>query len=143
MSNTLSNPKLVLVNRKSVPSIEVDNDEIEGKYEGGEWECLVSPFTTDWVKRKKFLKSATIWMVSSLSVSFHHTGYSVFIAQFGLPMSYFEALQRHLAVELRDKVRFSDSVQPSLGSRWRARIHVQDGATWIPEDAITWSAIER
>ena len=36
MSNTLSNPKLVLVNRKSVPSIEVDNDEIDGKYEGGE-----------------------------------------------------------------------------------------------------------
>ena len=143
MSNTLSNPKLVLVNRKSVPSIEVDNDEIEGKYEGGEWECLVSPFTTDWVKRKKFLKSATIWMASGPSVSFHHTGYSVFIAQFGLPMSYFEALQRHLALKLRDKVRFSASVQPSLDSRWRARIHVQDGATWIPEDAFTWSRVER
>ena len=142
MSDSLSNPTHVIKRTTPTPSIEVDNDSINGEYAFGAWEDLIAPFTTNWVKRKKFIKQATVWTWLSQSTSFGHLGNSVFIAQFGLPMSYFEALQLHLASKLGDKVRFSDYVQPSIREGWSARIHVQDNAAWIPEDAITWSKVD-
>src|SRR5437868_5231529 len=96
MSKTLLDPKVVLKLGKAVPSIEVDNDAIEGPYSSGAWENLIAPFTASWVEKKKFSKIATTWMWGTQSVTFHHLGYSVFIAQFGLPMAYFEALEHHL-----------------------------------------------
>ncbi len=142
MSDPLKNPTVVIKRATPTPSIEVDNDEISGRYASGAWEDLIAPLTAKWVKNKKFAKSATIWTWSSPSVSFGHPGYSVFIAQFGLPMSYFEALERHLAGHLGNLVRFSDYVQPSLRDGWRARIHVQDSEAWVPEDAIEWAKVD-
>jgi len=141
MPDSLFNPTLALKAGEPVPSIEVDNDEISGQYASGAWEGLLPEFTASWVKQKKFAKPATIWTWGSQSVSFHHLGFSVFIAQFGLPMSYFEALERHLASKLHEKVRFSDYVQPSRSAGWRARVHVQDGATWVLADAYEWSKV--
>ena len=142
MSESICYPDLVIKRGYPTPSIEVDNDEIRGKYASGKWEHLIAPFTANWVKRKKFVKLATVWGWLSPSVSFRHPGYSVFIAQYGLPMSYFEALQQHLAEKLGKQVRFSDDVQPSLKDGWMARIHVQDTATWIPVDAAEWMKVD-
>ena len=142
MSDSISNPSVVIKQGTPTPSIEVDNDEVTGQYASGAWEELIAPFTAKWVKHKKFTKTATVWTRANASFSFGHSGYSVFVAQFGLPMSYFEALQKHLAGHLGSRVRFSDYVQPSLQEGWRARIHVQDSETWIPEDAIEWAKVD-
>ena len=142
MSESLSNPTLIINRGVPTPSIEVDTDEIEGKYASGDWENLVPPFTAAWVKRKKFSKTATIWTWASPSVSFGHAGYSVFVAQFGMPNAYFDDLQRHLAGKLGNLVRSSDYVQPSRKDGWRARIHVQDNKTWIAVDAVEWERVD-
>ena len=141
MSDPLLNPQLVIKSNPPTPTIEVENDEIPGQYASGEWQDLIAPFTSNWVKRKAFTKSATIWDYVQPSVSFLHLGRSVFIAQFGLPMSYFEELQRHLGAKLGKLVRFSDYAQPSRSDGWRPRIHVQDGAAWIPIDDSEWSKV--
>jgi len=139
---SLSFPTLVISRGTPTPSIEVDNDQIEGKYASGDWEDLIPPFTALWVKNQKFDKAATIWTWLSPSVSFGHSGYSVFVAQFGLPKAYFDDLQRHLTRKLGNLVRFSDYVQPSQKDGWRARIHVQDNETWIPVDAVEWERVD-
>lgn len=141
VSNTISNPVLLIKTGKPVPTIEVDNDAIVGTYANGTWEELVAPFTAQWVKEQTFAKSATIWMWGSLSISFNHPGYSIFIAQFGLPMSFFKALKLHLSSELPSDVRFSDYVQVSWDEGWRARIHVQGSEVWTPMDAIEWNRV--
>ena len=143
MSPTISNPRLVLRRTRPVPSIEVDNDAIVGPYANGEWEPLVGSFTFDWVQAEHFSKLATIWMWLSPSVNFHHPGYSVFIAQFGLPVAFFRALESHLSSLLPGKIRLSDHVQPNRSDGWRSRIHVQDGKVWKPLDAIEWVEIQR
>ena len=138
MSQTII-PKLIIQSKRPVPSIEIDNDAIEGAYQNGNWERLiVLPFITDWVKKKKYAKIATIWMWGTPSVSFHHQGYSVFIAQFGFTMSFFEALETNLAMHLLEKSRFSDYVIPNK-NEWVGRIHVQDGKVWTPGDGFEWN----
>lgn len=138
---SLSFPTLVINRLAPRPSIEVDNDAIEGKYASGGWEDLIPTFTAAWVRKKQFGKSATVWTWSSPSVSFGHLGYSVFIAQFGLPKAYFDELERHLGGRLGSQVRFSDYVQPSLQEGWLARVHVQDGQAWRREDEAEWSKV--
>jgi len=141
MSEHISWPTLVLKQRGPVDSIEIDNDAIEGPYADGAWQSLIAEFTANWVKKRKFAKTATIWVWGSPSASFHHPGYSFFIAEFGLPKSYFEELERHLVTKLRDKAKFSDSVQPNLRDGWNAFVHVQDGAAWIPYEEGVWSKV--
>ncbi len=131
-------PALVLRSKEQVPSIEVDNDAIDGTYKNGAWERLiVVPFTIDWIKTEKYAGTATIWMRGTPSVSFHHQGYSVFIAQFGLPMSFFEALEHELATHLPGKSRFSDYVLPNE-NKWVSHIHIQDGKVWTPSGGFEW-----
>jgi hypothetical protein len=73
--------------------------------------------------------------------SFGHPGYSVFIAQFGLPNSYLEALLDYLSEEIGTSVRLSDFVQPSLREGWEPRIHIQNNEAWQQEDETEWSKI--
>ena len=86
MSDSISTPSVVIKRGTPTPSIEVDNDEVTGEYASGAWEELIAPFTAKWVKQKKFTKTATVWTWANASFSFGHSGYSVFVAQFGLPI---------------------------------------------------------
>jgi hypothetical protein len=142
MPNTISSPLFVVKAGKPVPSIEVDNDGMGASHDNGQWERLVVEFTASWVARKDFAKTATVWMRESPSVAFGREGYSTFIAQFGLPISYLEALQRDLATVLRHHARFSDYVQPSLVDGWRCRVHVQDAAIWVPGQDAMWEKVK-
>ena len=146
MPATLKTPALVLKTASPAPSIEINSDAITGHYADGAWETLLGSFTAAWLAKKAasgkpFAKSATVWAWGSPSCNFGAMGYSVFIAQYGLPMSYFIALQTYLAQHLGHNARFASYVQPSLAKGWSSRLHVQDGQVWQPLDEELWQEV--
>ncbi|HGY1050902.1 hypothetical protein [Aeromonas salmonicida] len=141
MTKVISNPTVIIKRGTLTPAIEIDLDRITGLHANGGWNQLIQSFTAKWIKQHSFTGPATIWKFDTFSISFGRPGYSVFIAQFGLPISYFEALLDHLSGELGANVRLSDFVQPSIREGWEPRIHIQENEAWQQEDAIEWSMI--
>lgn len=141
MSEYLNNPSIILKRRTPTPSIEVNSDEISGIYSSGAWEALVEKYAAKWISSNNFIDSATVWNWLGPSVSFGRNGYSVFVAQYGLPELFFMDLYKHLSDKLGSVIRLSDYVQPSEREGWRPRIHIQNSNAWIPADVITWSKI--
>lgn len=141
MTKVISNPTVIIKRGTLTPAIEIDLDRITGLYANGEWNQLVQSFTAKWIKQHRVTGPATIWKFDTFSISFGHPGYSVFIAQFGLPDSYLEALLDYLTEEFGTSVRLSDFVQPSLREGWEPRIHIQNNEAWQQEDEIEWSMI--
>ena len=146
MPATLKNPALVIKSANPAPCIEINNDAITGRYANGAWEALLGSFTAAWLAKKAasgkpFAKNATLWARGSPSCNFGDMGYSVFIAQYGLPMSYFIALQTHLAQHLGHNTRFDSYVKPSLAKGWSSRLHVQGGQAWQPLDEELWQEV--
>ncbi|WP_139745268.1 hypothetical protein [Aeromonas media] len=141
MTRVISNPTVIIKRGTLTPAIEIDLDRIAGLHANGGWNQLIQSFTAKWIKQHSVTGSATIWNFDTFSTSFGHPGYSVFIAQFGLPDSYLEALLDYLSEELGTSVRLSDFVQPSLREGWEPRIHIQNNEAWQQEDETEWSKI--
>ena len=140
MSATIKNPQLRSLKRPA-PSIEVDYEALDGSpYAGMAWRDLVEQFTANWVAKKAFAKTATIWAKDMGSSNFGQLRYTCFIAPLGLPLAYLQDLHDHLRQKIGQHARFSDYVQPQPSS-WNSLIHIQDGQAWTALDTQEWQAI--
>lgn len=137
----IESPKLVIKSGGPFPSIEVDTDHLP--YDGAFEDALYAA-TKEWVKRKKFSGTATIWTWGTSSCNFieHGVVWSVFVVPFGLGAgtSFLEHLHSHLSRKL-NCVRFGDYVTPNEDDGWSGVCHVQDGKVFQVIDAITWSEV--
>jgi hypothetical protein len=81
---------------------------------------------------------ATIYVHANVSFNFHEMTNSDFIGVVG-PMSVLQSLQSEFSRVPGVRIRFSDyiSTRDSVMA-----YHLEDGALWVPEDAVTWCSVD-
>lgn len=81
---------------------------------------------------------ATIYVHANVSFNFHAMTNSDFIGVVG-PMSVLQSLQSEFSRVPGVRIRFSDyiSTRDSVMA-----YHLEDGALWVPEDAVTWCSVD-
>ena len=123
-------------------ALEIDMWEVAGPLADGEWNSALDRAVQEWVSRTKFKGTATLWSTVATSVNFGHRGNSCFIALSGFPESAAGAIYAGLKPQLSNWLRISESVVVHRDGGWRPRLHVQDGATWIECDDVTWISVD-
>lgn len=135
-------PMLAKSDHGSVPSIEIDVDNVPAEFANGKWECAIRELTAKWVSENSYSGHGTIWSYGAPSANFDRQGYSAFYAVIGMPKSFRKYLASNLEERLKSSVLgYSDELLPLRSEGWRARCQVQDLTVWEPLDEATWLAV--
>jgi hypothetical protein len=143
MAQQLEFPDLVWENDTSRLGMEVSIDFLPAEY-AGDWHRAVHAYMADWVKKKSFKKSATLWMWGCISVNliYQHPknpvpSWSDFIVQFGLTDHVIEEMTGQLTDKFAGQVRMQ-YLHPVRDEGWVAICHIEQGSVWTKVDADVW-----
>ena len=116
-----------------IPSIEIDTDSIPDIERMQTIRRTLASLANGDARTR-----ATIYVHATVSFNFHKMTNSDFIGVVG-PISVLQSLQSEFSRVPGIRVRFSDyiSTRDSVMA-----YHLEDGALWVPEDAMTWCSID-
>ena len=118
---------------EAIPTVEIDTDSVS------DFERLRTiRRTLASLANKNPGMRATIYVHATVSFNFHEMINSDFIGVVG-PVSILQALQAELSRLPGARSRMSDYISTRESAM---AYHLEHGNLWIPEDQLTWSAIE-
>ena len=141
MKKGLNFPEYVRKEGGIRPALEVSIDFLPTQFEG-RWLDPVREFTSRWVRRKKFNKKGTLWMLASIStnlISRHPESpapsLSEFIVQFGLPELFFDELTDALHKSFNGQAAVTEMLPFRREDGWTPICHIEEGYAWKAEDS--------